>query len=226
MIKEKPIIFSGPLIPAIQNLKPDTWPPEPIDPGKPWKWQTRRIIKLPAPHDEIVDFDWGYYEDGMFLPITLFGAEGRYYRDGQEAKLIKPPYQPGDILWVREPWARISDWTEVDPDVGLNDGYIYGADWCLTEHPKWRSPANMPRAAARLWLEVKSARVERLQGISEADAKAEGCDANIIPDGMPSAVAWFHEVWERLNAKRGFGWNTNPWVWVYEFGRIDNYGKN
>ena len=186
--KEKPIIFSTLLIPAIQNLKPNTWPPEPIDPGKPWKWQTRRIIK-PQPHAGIRK---------------------------------KPPYQPGNMLWVREPWARISDWTEVDPDVGLNDGYIYSADWHDTEHPEWRPSIHMPKEAARLFLEVKNVRVERLQTITEEDATAEGMSKTLV-DGVTfiSAKGKFHALWDTLYAKRGHPWENNPWVWVYEFMRTE-----
>ena len=57
MTKEKPIIFSTLLIPAIQNLKPNVWPPEPIDPGKPWKWQTRRIVKDDIVNSFDIDID-------------------------------------------------------------------------------------------------------------------------------------------------------------------------
>jgi len=78
----------------------------------------------------------------------------------------------------------------------------------------------MPREAARIFLRVIDVRVERLQEITEEDARAEGCDAN-IPDGVPSSIVWFYEIWNRLNARRGYGWDTNPWVWVIEFERTE-----
>jgi hypothetical protein len=89
----------------------------------------------------------------------------------------------------------------------------------------------MPREAARLFLEVKDVRVERLQDITNSDALAEGMsswlgnsfDMNIhaefdIQKGK-NAIAIFSHLWDTLNAKRGYGWHSNPWVWVIEFER-------
>jgi hypothetical protein len=77
----------------------------------------------------------------------------------------------------------------------------------------------MPRWASRLTLEVTGVRVERLQEISEADAIAEGIPA-FKPS--PSKIPRLHyaSLWDSLNAKRGFGWDKNPWVWVVEFKRV------
>jgi hypothetical protein len=91
----------------------------------------------------------------------------------------------------------------------------------------------MPRWASRIQLLVTDVRVQRIQGISEEDAKAEGADCRsdlawgglygTDPNTMP---AWavdhgyrfgFRELWDSINADRGFGWDTNPWVWVVEF---------
>jgi hypothetical protein len=80
----------------------------------------------------------------------------------------------------------------------------------------------MPREAARLWLEVKSARPERLQAITEEDATAEGMSKTLV-DGVTfiSAKGKFHALWDTLYAKRGYPWENNDWVWVYEFMRIE-----
>ena len=60
------------------------------------------------------------------------------------------PYHIGDILYVRETWAKLSDWIDVDPDVGVFDGYIYKADWDnnakKTERPKWTPSIHMPKS--------------------------------------------------------------------------------
>ena len=222
--KEKPIIFSGPSIPAIQNLKPGTWPPEPIDPGKPWKWQTRRIVK-----DDIVNgFDIDI--DGKVIAY-IDQATGGSYKPEEIC-----PYPPGTRLWVRETWAK---------RIHSDNRYYYKADNNLgaifnREDDKWRSPIFMPRAAARLFLEVKNVRVERLQNINHEDAIAEGtlqwiCEehksGSYFDNAMRGAACAkperaFALLWDSINAKRGYPWENNDWVFVYSFGRIDNYGKN
>ncbi len=75
----------------------------------------------------------------------------------------------------------------------------------------------MPRWASRIFLEVTAARIQRLHEISEGDAMAEGVDA--IPEA-PAALnrrTAFAGLWDSINAKRRFGWDVNPWVWVYTF---------
>jgi len=94
----------------------------------------------------------------------------------------------------------------------------------LTRHPdgdKWYG--DMPRALSRILLEISAVRVERVQDISEEDAKAEGMWGSAIIKseavGMtaPSAIIQFVELWDSINTKRGYGWDANPWVWVIEF---------
>ena len=198
MIKEKPIIFSTPSIPAIQNLKPDVWPPEPIDPGKPWKWQTRRLVTAPWHKDK---------KSGKLL-----------YQDknGERYPMEKAcPYPPGTRLWVRETWSKDE-----------NGEYVYRANYGTTEDDsfppsmfKWKPSIHMPREAARLFLEVKSARVERLQEISNEDILAEGI--NDLGSYGANYDYFANEIWDNINAKRGYPWENNPWVWVYEFMRTE-----
>lgn len=225
--KEKPIIFSTPSIPAIQNLKPGTWPPEPIDPGKPWKWQTRRIVK-----DDIVNgFDIDI--DGKVIAY-IDQATGDSYKLEEIC-----PYPPGTRLWVRETWQK-NYWNEAM----IPNKYAYKASpetWIYFSEEekrlkkKWRSPRFMPKAAARLWLEVKNVRVERLQNINHEDAIAEGtlqwiCEehksGSYFDNAMRGAACAkperaFALLWDSINAKRGYPWENNDWVWVYEFMRIE-----
>jgi hypothetical protein len=81
----------------------------------------------------------------------------------------------------------------------------------------------MPRWASRITLEVIKVRVERVQEISESDAEAEGIAfIRDFPDADETLTArqLFEVLWDSINAKRGFGWSVNPWVWVLEFRRI------
>jgi hypothetical protein len=224
----KPIIFSTLMVRAIQNTKPGAWPAEPVDPGKPFKWQTWRIVK---PQHE--------YQKGISL-IVEYGKLKRIWRGAgmiwETEVLGKVPYKPGDILWVRETFAKTSE-----------GEYLYRAepefDHCGKGDFGWNwSPSRyMPRVATRLFLEVKDVRIERLQDISEADAKAEGAgkfelmELGKIPSSLillkrnsaipqASFKAGFYKVWEEINAKRGYGWATNPYVYVYEFMRLDPEG--
>ena len=183
----KPIIFSTEMAQAILAER---------------KTQTRRVIKG-------VSTEWdcfGRCTDGD-SPFIGFGRGERL------EKKVKAPYQPGDILWVRETWAETA-----------TGDYVYIADFPhtkdLLKHGKWRPSIHMPKTAARLFLRVTDVRVEQLQYITEEGAWKEGCPDDVVPDKYPSSVVWFHELWDKLNLKRGYGWETNPWVYVIEFERI------
>lgn len=124
----------------------------------------------------------------------------------------RAPYQPGDILYVRETW---SEWT---------DGYLYKA-WNSPfpqagESPvmKWHPSIHMPKEAARIWLKVTDVRVERLQDMTDNDAEAEGCF------DYTSTALGFPDVWDSTIKKSdldSYGWTANPWVWVIEFERCE-----
>lgn len=109
-----------------------------------------------------------------------------------------------------------------------NGTYRYVADESIPK-PKsrfefdWhrRPSIFMPREASRINLEITGVRVERLQEITEEDANAEGFPDTFRRNGSYESTElgkWkFIELWDSLNAKRGFGWDVNPWVWVIEF---------
>lgn len=122
----------------------------------------------------------------------------------------------GDRLWVRETWRY-------EAHNGKNV-VVYRADDDPCDCCTWRPSIFMPRAVCRLVLEVLKTRLQRLQEITEVDAKAEGVDAALKPlndDPNPpvceSYVWGFHHGWNSINEKRGSGWAVNPWVWVIEF---------
>jgi hypothetical protein len=191
----KPILFSTPMVQAILDGR---------------KTMTRRVINRMSGVGPITEFDES-------------GTRGYkwQFRDNHlrwhEKKEIKPPYQTGDILYVRETWAQV------------DGNCIYRACSMFDNKPvvllHWRPSIHMPREAARLFLEVKNVRVEQLQKITEEDAKAEGvtkADYRILD--YKTAFAMF---WNAINGKRRYySWKDNPWVWVIEFEGVGNERNN
>lgn len=151
---------------------------------------------------------------------------------------LKPPYNDGDILYVRETWMQF------DKDHIL-DGvkYAYKAD-CSGESERiryeygyrWKPSIHMPKEAARIFLRVTDVRVERLQDITDEQARKEGANPICISvDGedVPYCASTWHEIlpaihvfieiWDKTIKHEGiekYGWCANPWVWVIEFERI------
>lgn len=147
--------------------------------------------------------------------------------------IVCPYGGPGDRLWVRESHWWFKD--EHDPVTGYYPPKLtaedveYRADG---ERPgrSWRPSIHMPRWASRITLEITGVRVERLQEISEADARAEGA-----PPGHPSIDrvsrefgfadfprSWYGQMWEQINGRGS--WAANPWVWVLEFRKLERQG--
>lgn len=105
---------------------------------------------------------------------------------------------------------------------------IHRASWDGHDMVGWKPSIHMPRWASRITLEVTGVRIERLQDISEADARAEGIEQSERTGGwLPgncAAPEWaFRELWESINGAGS--WNANPWVWVVEFRRIEQEAK-
>lgn len=190
--KMKPIIFSGEMIKAILDGR---------------KTQTRRVIK-PQPINVI---------DCNLIYGDIYPSKAEYTPNDYRLA----PYQPGDILWVRETWAKLFPEYEKIVYLYKANGGGHGQDY------RWRPSIHMPREAARAFLRVTNVRVEWLKDISETDAIAEGCIEGLkIYDGEPPLQMnykpqhQYMELWDKLNAKRGYSWDSNPWVWVYEFERV------
>lgn len=223
---ERPILYSGSMVRAILDDR---------------KTQTRRIangvVEDPGPYSVEA------WERGE-MPRCHYGS-------------------PGDRMWVRETW-RYHDWTEEgepwiryaadDTTAGplaVSDDWTdrVTAAWEALSAPenfaidaaardrKWRPSIFMPRWASRLTLDVTAVRVERLQAISEDDARAEGVRELPLQEGAPGAwwtadpsagaamhardpVAAFRKLWDSINGNRA-SWVSNPWVWVVEFKRAE-----
>lgn len=216
--KERPILFSGPMVRAILDGR---------------KTMTRRVVK---PQHE-------------FAPSM---------RTGKACWENSPFGEPGDTLWVRETFALYG--MEAAPEHERPRFYRADDDakpgYATPPDITWKPSIHMPRWASRITLKITDVRVERLQEITEADAKAEGCPPHIEPkwwqgyhrddpllhqcaqdDGTGTPPGWlievkpyrdlshmnrsskveFRNLWDSLNSKRGFGWTVNPWVWVLTF---------
>lgn len=190
---------------------------------------TRRLVK-PEPQ--------GYFEVSE-EPLYIYDT------DGKQGK-ITPPYQPGDILYVRETFIQAAAhifWYKADDKPWMSKDLL------------WKPSIHMPKEAARIWLKVTDVRVERLQEITEAQAQAEGIrgyskDGNLYKyavtddwwidfhnkhrksffggtwwQDMPrTAKDAFSYLWNSTIKKSDltcYGWNANPWVWVIEFERCE-----
>ena len=181
------------------------------------KTMTRRVIK-PQPIDVIPMTD---IKDGWVALIETNPNRGKW---------IKCRYgQVGDRLWVRETW-----WTPPHNKIDKNPAIVsykeiiyssIGGD--ATDRNRWYPSIFMPRWASRITLEITDIRVERLQEITEEDAKDEGIKViDKTPDGMYSPPNYpdihrdiFIGLWDSLNAK--YRWESNPFVWCISFKKLD-----
>lgn len=219
-MKEKPVIFGTDMVRAILDGR---------------KSQTRRVLK-PQPRvlhrtGDGFSYYWtacDYIIEKSLVELMDVEAAHVVWCDDtapQEYFVRRCPYgHVGDRLWVRERHAFIAPHIysapieQCDIEYYADNPVPYPGDWPAEaargnpDAPKWRSSIFMPRWASRITLEITGAHIERLQQIGGSDAWAEG--------GM--TVAQFIDLWNRINARRGYVWDTNPWVYVIEFERIQN----
>ena len=226
-MKDHPIIFSTNMIKAILDGR---------------KTQTRRIVKAPKLHP---DYGYPHWDDAW-----IDGDENEQYLhipfsgDAMERTTHRAycPYgQVGDKLWARETWRLsggpdsnrviykadgetvltyigakgLSTSKELEPQFGWQMIEKYGTHY----HPS----IHMPKWAARIWLEITNIRVERVQDIDAVEAETEGIrrPKRLCPDMHDEYILFrFQRLWDSLNAKRGYGWDNNPWVWVIEFKKV------
>ena len=184
----KPILFNTEMVRAILDGR---------------KTVTRRVVK-PQPESRPTPMKKDSCWPGCF---AIQGT----------AKVIRPPYQPGDTLWVRETWAK-----------SMAGTFMYQADDKAIMVERWRPSIHMPREAARLFLRVTGVRVERLKDIDGHGILKEGIDNGKSNPAM--GTRWenmqsmaFAEIWNSTLKSADlplYGWAANPWVWVIEFERI------
>ncbi len=226
-MRERPILFSGEMVRAILDGR---------------KTMTRRVMK-PQPTPGATFGGFNCFGEAIFYP-----TEDCQLADND---LRRCPYGvPGDRLWVRENFAYITDF------MALSVAVKYSADgtekWFGSTNPKlipdgavvfnahgknypgnvkYRPSIHMPRWASRITLEITDVHAQRIQEISEDDARAEGIPISeqfpgryLTPAGdyAEPRIA-FMRLWDSINAKRGFGWDSNLWVWAITFKRIEPF---
>lgn len=220
MNKERPILMSAPMVRAILDGH---------------KTQTRRIV-MPSRHQRTyVRQTWG---ERVPTPIEWNEMAHDAAKILSHQAISACPYgPPGDHLWVREGgWqTKIPSQRELGEGADTRPKYAYDADRINQSEAeqfkvwgwKRRPSISMPRWASRLTLEITGIRAERLQEITEEDALAEGVTVQTghlwrplgskEPMRQYTARQAFDALWDSINEKRGYGWSTNPWVWVIEF---------
>lgn len=191
----KPILFNTEMVRAILEGR---------------KTQTRRLVK-PQPNKRLNYIIAGY-------------GHGKWYEECSsiKGKLWTPPFHADDILYVRETWCSAYDGEE----------YFYFADKCTDREQtklldyddvRWRPSIHMPKDAARIFLKVMSVKVERLQEITEEDARKEGIKHGPLFEGNDfeiTALSRFPRLWNSTINKQDvdkYEWAANPYVWVIRF---------
>lgn len=156
--------------------------------------------------------------------------------DDSKTGRLKPPYQVGDTLWVRETWQEGYK-GKVDENGEPIIEYIYKAREGNISVDKWCPSIHMPKEAARIFLKITDVRIERLQAITEKEARKEGIETDevleyfewvdlVAPPGSkrPTLRAEFADHWDSMLNKEDcdeYSWESNPWVWVIEFEKVD-----
>ena len=212
----KPILFNTEMVRAILDGR---------------KTCTRR---LPRKQIEEKYIEYDEWVQAVAVPGCTYLREKEFYTQ-------YPPYQPGDLLYVRETWHRYTKRVGEGGKCHLEERYGYKASIKNSEDADepWRPSIHMPKEAARIWLKVTDVRVERLQEITEDGALREGsqgirCDHVAVGEhGCTDCMntGWieppqvgFMQIWDSTIKKYDldrYGWDANPWVWVIEFERCE-----
>jgi hypothetical protein len=222
-IKERPILFSAPMVCAILDGR---------------KTVTRRPVKGFQIPVEDASVAAGERHRWMAIaqrdPRYGFGVFGATEAEcAKELEEFAPcPYgRRGERLWVREAWAADAQVDSIAPrDLSQGEPILYPADGSIRQtgcsmitQGRGRPSIHMPRWASRILLEITNVRVERLQDISRADIRAEGlqCPPELASDDVsPNYRDWYPAAWKELWNSTGGDWDANPWVWIIEFKRV------
>jgi len=196
-MKEHPISFTSEMVRAILDGR---------------KTQTRRVIKPTQKTEWLLCNDWA----------------DSFIKNPDNFLVMACPYgQSGDHLWVRETFA-------VQPELWAEGHGLQPIHYPATtpkeqiEDYVFKPSIYMPRWASRITLEIVNMQVERIQEITWRECIAEGISSFTVARGAlsdpPTDPRWkFIELWNSINAKRGYGWDVNTWVWVIEFKKLEQH---
>lgn len=196
----KPILFNSEMVEAILGGL---------------KTCTRRIVK-PQPGED-KKYVLGVCVCGDKKEVGKVGFGSKEY--GERVECVKPNYEKGDILYVRETWSA---W---------GGGYVYKM-WPFpypqpgeSKYMRWYPSIHMPKDAARIFLKVTDVRAERLWHITVEEIRKEGLSSMAVHAGDEDiAFKEWRKLWDSTISAADldrYGWDANPWVWVYEFERIE-----
>ena len=227
----RPIIFNETMVRALlDGRKTQTRRPIKNQPKNGWVFDQNPVLgKITSTHPKRDKF-------GAFISRTSGNRK--------ETDIITCPFgAPGDRLWVREKFKAVASGSIKDGCGQVRYGWAYAADsavlWNATtttihapprlcsDSPlqfrdlPWKPSIHMPRKASRLLLEITDIRVEKVQGITKADAAAEGFDLRVPAeeqgDWVVGARTNFRHAWQQIY---GSSWDNNDWVWVIEFKKV------
>lgn len=233
-MKEHPIIFSTEMVRAVLdgrktqtrritglkviNTKPDKWK------SLGANWMRRFLFEIP--NDDVdkekrfaCSCPYGEVGDRLWVRETwLLNGSANTLRI--QYKASDSEYRPDDKKWCGR---LVSKHAPEHINEAQNMWDKHNEKIKGFEIP-WRSPRFMPKWAARIFLEITNIRVERVQDIDAVEAEAEGMrrPKRLCPDRHDEYILErFQKLWDALNAKRGYGWDKYPWVWVIEFKKLE-----
>ena len=249
-MKEHPILMSAPMVRAIlDGSKTMTRRVVKIggnahfgsaDP-KIHKFDWTRAEVLPNAMLQLVSLGESIFNQ-IHVPFTFKDDAWEDNAEDDTVTRVYPKWEVGDRLWVKETHLIIGGIDGENPrviyraggnDPTPDDGISNSAEWWI-QNGVFRPSIYMPRWASRLTLEITEIRVERVQDITEADAIREGVELDEWTDYIRDQngeftgsisyerdwITPFQKLWDSINAKRGHGWDVNPWVWVIGFKRV------
>ena len=192
--KERPILFSGPMVRAILKGR---------------KTQTRRVL------NRMTGFKVSQFDKSSTPGYDWhFRCQRGMWQDMENSEVLsRCPYGcVGELLWLRETFHECVD---EETREHIRWGYRADKDW---DGAMWSPSIHMPRLASRITLEITDVRVERLQDVSPEDAIAEGITLGDCKRNNCGSVSCYRMLWESINGAGS--WAANPWVWVVEFKRV------